>query len=121
MMSHVRRFAFVALVAIGAVALEARPAFAQQQATSEPAAAAPSAPAGPTMQNAQAAARPLASADARNAAPTAYAQNMGRPVALMLVGFGALVAGAIIGDDVGTIFMVGGAIIGLVGLYEYLR
>ena len=51
----------------------------------------------------------------------AQRRNVGRPVALMIVGFGALLAGAIIGDDVGTIFMVGGALIGLVGLYEYLK
>jgi hypothetical protein len=39
----------------------------------------------------------------------------------MIVGGAAIVAGAIIGDDAGTIFMVGGAIIGLWGLYNYLQ
>ena len=47
--------------------------------------------------------------------------GLGQAKAMMVVGFGGLVAGAIIGGDVGTIFMVGGAIIGLYGLYKYLQ
>jgi hypothetical protein len=47
--------------------------------------------------------------------------NLGQPVALMVVGGAALVVGAIIGDDPGTIIMVGGAIVGLYGLYQYLQ
>jgi hypothetical protein len=41
--------------------------------------------------------------------------------AMMIVGGVALVVGAIIGGDPGTIVMVGGAVVGLVGLYDYLR
>ena len=41
--------------------------------------------------------------------------------AMMVVGLGAFVAGAIIGGTPGTIIMVGGAVIGLMGLYEYLQ
>jgi hypothetical protein len=48
-------------------------------------------------------------------------QPMGKPVALMVVGGAAVVLGALIGDDVGTIFMIGGAVALLVGLYQYLR
>ena len=40
---------------------------------------------------------------------------------MMVVGVAALIAGAIIGDTPGTIIMVGGAVIGLVGLYSYLQ
>jgi hypothetical protein len=47
--------------------------------------------------------------------------GVGQSKAMMIVGFGGLVAGAIIGGDVGTIIMVGGAIIGLYGLYKYLQ
>jgi hypothetical protein len=130
MMTRIRRLTLVALV----VALSgARPALAQEAAAAEvtPKAAAPqvsnapmSSPtqvAGPTLDAARAGVRPLAHASAETAAPAAAAQKVGRPLALMIVGFGALLAGAIIGDDVGTIFMVGGALIGLVGLYEYLK
>jgi hypothetical protein len=41
-------------------------------------------------------------------------------LALMVVGGAALVIGAVIGDDAGTIVMLGGAGIGLYGLYLFL-
>jgi hypothetical protein len=47
--------------------------------------------------------------------------GLGQPMAMMVVGGAALLVGAIIGDTPGTIFMIGGAVIGLVGLYEYLQ
>jgi hypothetical protein len=40
---------------------------------------------------------------------------------LMIVGGAAFLAGAIIGDDAGTIFMIGGAAVALYGLYQYLQ
>jgi hypothetical protein len=60
---------------------------------------------------------------ARPDQPTSLAStaNLGQARAMMIVGVAALVAGAIIGDTPGTIIMVGGAVIGLVGLYEYLQ
>ena len=39
----------------------------------------------------------------------------------MIVGFAGLVAGAIIGGTAGTLIMVGGAALGLWGLYNYLQ
>ena len=47
--------------------------------------------------------------------------NLGQSQALMIVGGAALIVGAIIGDDPGTVIMVGGAIVGLYGLYQYLQ
>lgn len=44
-----------------------------------------------------------------------------RNVVWMIVGGGMLVGGTLIGDDVGTIVSVTGLVIGLVGLYRYLR
>ena len=41
-------------------------------------------------------------------------------VALMAVGGAALVIGAVIGDDAGTLVMLGGAVVGLYGLYLFL-
>jgi len=55
------------------------------------------------------------------AAIAATHQNMGEAKALMVVGAAAFVAGALIGDDAGRIIMVGGAVVGLYGLYEYLK
>jgi hypothetical protein len=48
-------------------------------------------------------------------------RGLGEPMALMIVGGAALLAGLIIGDDAGTVVAIGGAIIGLYGLYQYLR
>lgn len=39
----------------------------------------------------------------------------------MIVGGAILLAGAIIGGDAGTIIMIGGAGIGIYGLYLYLQ
>ena len=52
---------------------------------------------------------------------TAKKANLGQSQALMIVGGAALIVGAIIGDDPGTVIMVGGAIVGLYGLYQYLQ
>lgn len=55
-------------------------------------------------------------------APAAFvAPRMGQSVALMIVGGAALITGLVIGDDVGTLIAVGGAGIGLYGLYNYLK
>jgi hypothetical protein len=48
-------------------------------------------------------------------------QSMGRPVALMIVGGAAILVGAVIGDAPGTLFMIGGAVALLYGLYEYTK
>jgi len=44
-----------------------------------------------------------------------------RGVPQMIIGGAALVGGAIIGDDVGTLVMIGGLGYGLYGLYLYLQ
>ena len=55
------------------------------------------------------------------AAAAARRKSMGQPIALMIVGGAAIVVGAVIGGDAGTIFMIGGAVAGLIGLYQYLQ
>jgi hypothetical protein len=59
------------------------------------------------------------------AAPALLVQRrragLGQPMAMMVVGGAAVLLGAIIGDTPGTIIMIGGAVIGLIGLYEYLQ
>ncbi|MDP2957679.1 MAG: hypothetical protein Q8N53_14735 [Longimicrobiales bacterium] len=42
-------------------------------------------------------------------------------VAMMIVGGAGLIVGSLIGGDTGTIVMVGSGVIGLVGLFRYLR
>lgn len=60
---------------------------------------------------------------ARPARPLLAATNMqqNQARAMMIVGVAGLIAGAIIGDTPGTIIMVGGTVVGLIGLYEYLQ
>lgn len=47
--------------------------------------------------------------------------NLGQSRAMMVVGVAGLIVGAIIGGTPGTVIMVGGAVVGLVGLYDYLQ
>jgi hypothetical protein len=60
---------------------------------------------------------------ARPLQPTAASThaNLGQARAMMVVGVAGLLAGAIIGGTPGNIIMVGGAVVGLVGLYNYLQ
>jgi cytochrome c biogenesis protein CcdA len=48
-------------------------------------------------------------------------RHQGQDVALMAVGVGAMIAGALIGDTAGTIIIIGGAGMALFGLYHYLE
>ncbi|GAC1410587.1 MAG: hypothetical protein NVSMB53_04900 [Gemmatimonadaceae bacterium] len=48
-------------------------------------------------------------------------QHAGQDVALMVVGVGAMIAGALIGSTAGTIIIIGGAGMALFGLYQYLE
>lgn len=45
----------------------------------------------------------------------------GQDVALMVVGVGAMIVGALVGDTAGTIIIIGGAAMALFGLYHYLE
>lgn len=53
--------------------------------------------------------------------PPMYREKTSRSVALMVVGGAALIVGSIVDGDSGTIIMVGGAVIGLYGLWTYLK
>ena len=48
-------------------------------------------------------------------------RNQGQDVAMMAVGVGAMIVGAIVGDTAGTIIIIGGAAVALFGLYHYLE
>jgi len=48
-------------------------------------------------------------------------RHQGQDVALMAVGVGAMIAGALIGETAGTIIIIGGAAMALFGLYHYLE
>jgi hypothetical protein len=48
-------------------------------------------------------------------------EHVGSNVALMIVGGAVLIVGAIVGNTSGTIIMIGGGVIGIIGLYRYLQ
>ena len=50
----------------------------------------------------------------------APANNNQGNTALMLVGAGTMIVGAVVGGDAGTIILLGGAALGIFGLYRYL-
>jgi hypothetical protein len=125
MIARIRRLSLAALTAVGVLAL---PAGAQQTLSSSDPAVGTSrsqaAPAGPTVERGAVGARPLSQSHASlDAAEAAVQQRLGlgQARALMIVGFSAVVIGLIIGDDAGALVAIGGAAIGLYGLYHYLR
>ena len=83
--------------------------------------AADSARVGPTMDAARVAAAEPRSQELTVTTAAQRRAGLGQPIALMVVGGAALLAGLIIGDDAGTVIAVGGALVGLYGLYEYLQ
>jgi hypothetical protein len=126
MIARTRRFALVTLAAVvGAVA--AAPLDAQQTsptAVGVPSAPVQSAPAGPVVERAAVGARPLAQRPATLDDAEAAMQSrvgLGQARALMIVGFAAVVIGLLMDNDPGTLIAVGGAVVGLYGLYHYLR
>jgi hypothetical protein len=77
--------------------------------------------AGPRRDVTATAMRQFAQQDATTVELMQRRRSAGQPVALMVVGGAAVVLGALIGDDVGTVFMIGGAVALLIGLYQYLQ
>lgn len=76
---------------------------------------------GPTIDGTATAFRVVANVSDVQAAEMQRRQPAGKPVALMIVGGAAILVGAVIGDAPGTLFMVGGAVALLYGLYLYLQ
>jgi len=135
-----RAFRMTALVAVAAtlLAVPATVLRAQdaQAVSGDRAPLAPSrveAPAPRTVVNAAEAPAPVAAhralatdaratrGEAARRAGAAAAGRAGQGKVYMIVGGAAFVAGMLIGDDIGTLFMVGGAGVGLYGLYLYVQ
>jgi hypothetical protein len=51
----------------------------------------------------------------------AAGKNLGEAKAEMIVGGAAIVAGMVVGGDGGAVLMFGGAVVGLYGLWNYLK
>jgi hypothetical protein len=123
---HARsRHALHAVLAAGLLLVSSvRPAQAQALAsrTSRVDVAASKPPAaGPTLEAASVAVRPSETKQMTLNSAAAPSRGRGQPFALMVVGGAAVLTGLIIGDDAGKVIAIGGAIVGLYGLYEYLK
>lgn len=106
-----------ALAAMTAAAMLATPlaAAAQERAASLTAGSAPQV--GPVVA-------PIGVVRAEAATTELHLQNEGRDsrnVVWMIVGGGMLLAGSLVGGETGTIISVTGLVIGLVGVFRYLR
>jgi hypothetical protein len=116
------REASPALAAIGVVPIslvDSVTAVAAQPAPNRPAVETLTAARGPSVASARVASHAITTP--RGAPPVIQNRTSNRnAVALMIVGGAALVVGAVIGDDAGTLVMLGGAGIGLYGLYLFL-
>jgi hypothetical protein len=126
-MSRYSMFASVVAVAMLAAPLAAQTAAPEQNAPVAVTAVVADAPVvasadvarGPLMKDAAVGVH----LDARNtplATPPKF-QSTGRNPAMMIVGGAALIVGAVVGGQAGTIVMIAGGIIGLVGLWNYLQ
>jgi hypothetical protein len=112
------------VLAMSVASLTARPAHAQTASfapapVTAPATASAATPAavGPTLEAAQVGVRHTSTAPA----PARRHGGLGQAEALMIVGGAAVLVGLLIGGGAGGAIAVGGAIIGLVGLYQYLQ
>lgn len=114
------------LVAVGAEAQLANIPAARPPAQSRSSAAehTPSAPMGRGVGPTYAAAALSPRVELSDQSGSSFAapdRPFGLSQTLMIVGGAALLTGAIIGDDAGTVLMVAGAGVGLYGLYLFLR
>jgi hypothetical protein len=99
-----------------------RPAVAApsaEQATPAPAAAQPLSLA-PLEQNARVGVHALSPSGPAPIAPP-RPDHVGSNVALMIVGGVVLIIGAVVGGTPGTLIMIGGGVVGVIGLYRYLQ
>jgi hypothetical protein len=128
----VRQFSIRALLVAGvALVATSAPAFAQEASLVLPSASL-SAPAptparndstsavvGPTRESATVGFHVIADVNRTPAAPARSDFSHGE--ALMIVGGAALLTGIVVGGDAGRAISVGGAVVGLIGLYQYLQ
>lgn len=113
-------------LAISLCALAMLPAVssAQQSTKTAAKASATSSATGPTIQSAAVGFRvneARVDASTKVMAAPIVRRHQGEDVALMAVGVGAMIAGALIGHTAGTIIIIGGAGMALFGLYHYLE
>lgn len=97
---------------VSSIALNAAPASSERAA--RPAV-------GPTLASASVALAPSREGAAAAEPQRRTTRDDRQAMTLMIIGGGMLLGGLIIGDDAGTLIAVGGLVVGLVGLYQYLQ
>jgi hypothetical protein len=78
-------------------------------------------PAGPRIDATSTAVRNVTQSPDAALFQRAQPMAMGKPMAMMIVGGAAIVLGAVIGNDIGMLFMIGGSVSVLIGLYQHLK
>ena len=106
----------VLAAALAATALSS-PAFAQAPSPRQPSVA----PAGPTLSRQAVGVRRASGAPLPLRNPAPFRADTRQNRALMIVGGAGLLTGLVIGGDAGTLISVGGAVVALWGLYQYLN
>lgn len=135
-MSSRIRFAFRFVLALWTTPFVSRSVAAQQslkgalapaptEVISTPAVGAESrqVPTGPTFSAASVGVRPTDAAASKADAESVPARRGGggQPATLIVVGGAAILVGLLIGGGAGGAIAVGGAVVGLIGLYQYLQ
>jgi len=111
-----------ALVSPPAATAPAAVAPAQSAAATAPQVVAPAVdPSGPTVAASRAGIAPKSADDTHQMAMMDQHMGEGQNIALMVVGGAALITGLLIGGGAGAAVAIGGAAIGLLGLYGYVK
>jgi hypothetical protein len=121
----IRRILRTTLVLAGLVAVASLlpTSAAAQQRLGTPVAASAAAPSvdGPRFERAGISSELATSSSSDTPMPQQDHMGNGSNVAMMIVGGAALIVGLSVGGDGGQIIAVGGAVIGLIGLFRYIR
>lgn len=121
------RVLILSLIALAVVpttgGAQAMPGAAIPVSSARPGSATPArAASGPTIQSAAVGIQLAPSTDAAASNQSRRRRSgVDHNVTLMIVGVGAMVAGSVIDGTAGTVFLVGGAVIALYGLFHFLQ
>jgi hypothetical protein len=102
-------------------ALSAAPALQAQEGVQVAPPVSQPAPTAPAVSDAPVTLAPVPAMSVPTAPPKAPSNSFGKPEALMVIGVAAMVGGALVGGAFGYVVAVGGLVVGLYGLWQYLQ
>lgn len=112
---------FLTLAAVAPLTAAAQTVTTPAPAVSTAPTSVSTAPVGPTIEAGRSAFAPASTDSTADVQRRTDSANLGQSRAMMIAGGAAVIVGIIIGNEVGTVIAVGGAIVGLYGLYQYLK